>query len=240
VISSRELLQRSGLSEAALNSYIELGIVPEPLVPPAATGTQSESYFPDAALERIEEVRRLKATGLSMSEIAGRFNAASKIAGIAGGRSSPDRGIKLSVDDIAHPAYIVNRSFELTWCNELARREILGFGVPAPPGDARNIFLLLLDTFGDDSTGRGDSLLRLHLTFAKARLSRLSMSGLLKNVEPRHTQLIARMYDDASIVTGQSVAEIPYRLDGATGESRACKAYGIFLRDGILIVHTLD
>lgn len=239
MISISELSKRTGISEAALNSYVALGILPKPQPRTSAAGAredQGERYFPESALARVEEVRRLVSAGLPMSEIAGRFSA---VAGISGPVSAKSLGYTLSPDDIAHPAYILNRSFELTWCNELARKEILGFGAAAAGAESRNIFLLLLDAYGDDSGGRRDSLLRLHLAFAKARLSRLSMSGLLRNVEPRHAQSIARMYDEAPIVSGQSVAEIPYSLDDDTGSSKACKAYGIFLRDGILIVHTL-
>ncbi len=233
MISRRDLLKRTGISAATLDGYIALGIVPAGDPGEAPEGRS----FPDSAVARIEEVRSLKSAGLPMAAITARFAARSAAA-------APDPGDivalpQLELDEIAHPAYLLDRSFELTWCNELARKDVLGIGAHASPGEARNIFLLLLDVFANADPARCDSLLRVHLAFAKARLSRLSMSGLLKNVEPHQAQLIARLYDDAAVITGRGVAELPYELGGDNGTLRACKAYGIFVRDGVLIVHTL-
>ncbi len=63
------------------------------------------------------------------------------------------------------------------------------------------------------------------------------MLGLLKNITPKHAALIADMYDDSAAVTGQPVVELPYALHDDGGEVTAWQAYGIYFREGILIVH---
>jgi class 3 adenylate cyclase len=205
-------------------------------------------YFPDAALERIEEVRRLKTEGLTMAEIAERMGGrqegadpeSNRLAHPVSAENSPaheGRSVQLTLDDIAHPAYMVNHNFELTWYNETARKDILGFETPPPGSEARNIFLLLLDCFAEGDVARRNPLLRLHLAFAKARLSKDSVMGLLKHVQPMHAALVAEMYDESATVTGQTVFEVPYVLHGAAGEASAWQAYGIYFREGILIVH---
>jgi class 3 adenylate cyclase len=45
------------------------------------------------------------------------------------------------------------------------------------------------------------------------------------------------MYDEAVTVTGQTVVELPYALHGEAGEVASWQAYGIYFREGILIVH---
>ncbi len=76
MITSKELLERTGISRATLNNYVALGILPTPSVrKPTAPRERARrlGYFPDDAVERIETVRRLKAEGLSIDEIADRF-----------------------------------------------------------------------------------------------------------------------------------------------------------------------
>jgi adenylate cyclase len=208
-------------------------------------------YFPDSVIERIEEVRRLKTEGYTMAEIAARFGnrqedaelpAPSQARAAVLGQtpaiaSSETRGLQLTLDDIAHPAYMVNYNLELTWYNAPARTQILGFETPPPDSESRNIFLMLFDALGDCEPGRRNPLLRLHLELAKARLSKDSVLSLLKNNSRQYTNLLAEMYDDVPGGPGQTVAEVPYSLQQADGTVSDWKAYGLYFREGILIVH---
>ncbi len=76
MITSKQLLGRTGISRATLNNYVALGILPTPSVrKPTAPHERARrlGYFPDDAVERIETVRRLNAEGLSIDEIADRL-----------------------------------------------------------------------------------------------------------------------------------------------------------------------
>lgn len=71
MISSKELMERAGLSRATLNNYIALGLLPRPELRSAdPSGARVLGYFPDEALARVEKVRMLKASGWTMSRIA--------------------------------------------------------------------------------------------------------------------------------------------------------------------------
>ena len=75
MISSKALLDQTGMSRATLNNYIQLGILPKPIVM-SHSGNDSESgarllgYFPPDALARVRAIQSLKGEGLSMAEIA--------------------------------------------------------------------------------------------------------------------------------------------------------------------------
>ena len=78
MISSKQLIEKTGISRATMNNYIALGILPKPVVKkPEGSGdrVRSLAYFPDDAADRVKLVRRLKKEGLAMSEIAARFDA---------------------------------------------------------------------------------------------------------------------------------------------------------------------
>lgn len=73
VLTSKEILTETGISRATLNNYIRVGILPKPVVQKgtaSAGKTKMLGHFPVQALERIEEVKKLKQEGHSMDQIA--------------------------------------------------------------------------------------------------------------------------------------------------------------------------
>jgi DNA-binding transcriptional MerR regulator len=72
MLSSKEILERTGISRATLNNYIAAGLVhrPEVLPPhPEDGGAPRIGYFPDDTIERIETIQRLKGQGWSLARI---------------------------------------------------------------------------------------------------------------------------------------------------------------------------
>lgn len=76
-LTSKELLERTGISRATLNNYVSLGLLPRPDVRNPGTGkTARLGYFPASALATIEQVNRLKKRGHTMAEIVSMMAAA--------------------------------------------------------------------------------------------------------------------------------------------------------------------
>jgi len=76
-LTSKELLERTGISRATLNNYVSLGLLPRPDVRNPGTGkTPRLGYFPASALATIEQVNRLKKRGHTMAEIVSMMTAA--------------------------------------------------------------------------------------------------------------------------------------------------------------------
>ena len=73
MMTSKELLDQTGLSRATLNNYISLGLIPRPevkrLSPAPGEPLTTLGYFPDWAVDRILQIRELKRAGLSMDAI---------------------------------------------------------------------------------------------------------------------------------------------------------------------------
>lgn len=73
MLSSKEVLERTGISRATLNNYIGSGLLarPEVLPPdPQESGAPRIGYFPDDTVQRIAEIQRLKSQGWSIARIA--------------------------------------------------------------------------------------------------------------------------------------------------------------------------
>ena len=78
MISSKALIDQTGISRATLNNYIQLGILPKPVVQSLSAnadegGARVLGFFPDDALERVQAVQILKGQGLSMAQVAERL-----------------------------------------------------------------------------------------------------------------------------------------------------------------------
>jgi len=78
MISSKALIDQTGISRATLNNYIQLGILPKPVVQSLSAdadqgGARVLGFFPDDAVERVQAVQVLKARGLSMIQVAERL-----------------------------------------------------------------------------------------------------------------------------------------------------------------------
>ena len=78
MISSKALIDQTGISRATLNNYIQLGILPKPVVQSLSAdadegGARVLGFFPDDALERVQAVQILKTQGLSMAQVAERL-----------------------------------------------------------------------------------------------------------------------------------------------------------------------
>ncbi|HSH89240.1 MAG TPA: adenylate/guanylate cyclase domain-containing protein [Ramlibacter sp.] len=76
MLTSKEVLEKTGISRATLNNYIGSGIVPRPEVrsPQPSDGAAPRiGYFPANIVQRIEEIQRLKREGWTMARIKAHF-----------------------------------------------------------------------------------------------------------------------------------------------------------------------
>jgi len=124
LITSKELLEQTGISRATLNNYIKDGIIPKPLVKGADNlniRAKRIGYFPQDVLNRIEKIKRMKREGVSMETIIKEFS--ENIASNSDSRPVSG-GLNLSIDDIRSPAYLVNNNFEIEWINQEAEEKI--------------------------------------------------------------------------------------------------------------------
>ena len=72
LISSIELLSKTGISRATLNNYIKMGMIPPPMVrKPIDPYSKAKriGYFGYSVVETIETIKRYKRTGQSIKEI---------------------------------------------------------------------------------------------------------------------------------------------------------------------------
>lgn len=245
MLSSKEILEKTGISRATLNNYINVGIVskPEVLPPDPEHGAAPRiGYFPDAVVQRIAEIQRLKKQGWSMTRIAGHFAAGQPVAagsaaaqpgGTDGSRGERGTLPRLTVEEIVHPAYMVNYNFELTWFNAAARRGVLGNFEQLPADtESRSIFRYLLH---DGSVRGREEILRFHFGLAKQRAPKSSFFTLCHDIPREALGVLERLYNEAARPDARLITEI-YVAGTAAGDAQVC-LYAVQFREGILFVH---
>ena len=216
-------------------------------------------YFPEETISRIEEVQRLKGEGLTMAEVVARIGMAQSgreqrtadqvvpapeglaVVGTQAQEVPTDnrRALRLTLEDVPHPAYMVNYNFELTWYNDAARKRVLS-GLDALPAhsEARNLFLLLFQSVSEKSSYFGAELLRIHLALAKNRLAKGSVLGLLRGLDREALALAERLYDE-SVVSSErkTILDFPVELSDAAGAVENWRVFASFFREGIFVVY---
>lgn len=265
MISSKALIGQTGISRATLNNYIQLGILPKPLVQSLSAdayqgGARVLGFFPDDALDRVQAVQILKAQGLSMIEVAQRLTQTDALFEIqekqvetvkrqANAGSSRSEGVavehkpkemmgelNLSLDNLAHPAYMLNYNFELTWLNESARKEVFGFVAPPAKSVERNLLSLLSKP--EVRLGLEDqrALVLLLLQLAGSRISYDSLVRLISHHDPELLPLLESItFRDGD--AEQAVNEVEFFQKDSQGNFISYRVYAVYFREGILVVH---
>ena len=265
MISSKALIDQTGISRATLNNYIQLGILPKPVVQSLTAnadegGARVLGFFPDDALERVQAVQILKTQGLSMAQVAQRLSETDvllevavtsadslekrrvdKVARRSGDShktqvTRSDGEITLSLEGLKHPAYMLNYNLELTWLNEAARKEVFGFEIPPARSDQRSLLQLLSRPESRLTLKEQRTLTSLHLQMASARVSYEALQNAISLADVDLLPLL----DDIEFAredSDQTVFETEFFRKDVQGDVAAYRVYAVYFREGILVVH---
>jgi len=144
--------------------------------------------------------------------------------------------LRLSIDHIPYPAYMVNYNFEITWFNEEARTELLGEfeHLPADIKDRNALTYLLQGRLGRNGANR-EELLQFYLQLGKGRFTRNDLMNILTGkpeTSPRQRdESVAELRPNGTIV------QLPLNLRMDNDEIAHYNVYASYYREGILFVH---
>jgi adenylate cyclase len=124
MISSKEVMSRTGISRATLNNYIGLDLIPSPSVrPPEEPGGPTKiGFFPEWVVERIDKIQQLKGQGMRMAQIANHFMD-EKTEPV---EATDELLMYPWLDQIVFPAILVSKSWEIIGLNTMAEELLVG------------------------------------------------------------------------------------------------------------------
>ena len=149
-----------------------------------------------------------------------------------------DGPLRLTVEDLAHPAYMVNRRFELEWCNARALDEF--FGLPKGEGlaDGRSLFSAFIQT-GLSSRFEGwDELARFHLAVAKNFLTHEQLLTVAHGEDRTLASHLIQTYDDVDEAGAEGgVLGTEVNLAKPGEPAQWFKLYCSFFREGLFFTY---
>lgn len=258
MLSSKFLIEKTGISRATLNNYIKLGILSKPVVSNpglASKGPRQLGFFPADTIGRIETIGKLKQEGYSMSEIAAQLLGANEFASTGTNppatiepdlsntsippaptpaaplRRTDDDGPRVTIDELAHPAYMIDHNFELIWINQEARRQLPGVTDLSAKSDGRSLLRLL-----PAQRNEWGSLLRFHVALAKGRLTADHFNFACRGLDPMAFAKMQVIYADATAEPAMPMLAAPITLPDETNRQTPHTAYASHFREGMLIV----
>lgn len=150
----------------------------------------------------------------------------------------PDQSqsLRLTIDHIPHPAYMVNYNFEITWFNEEARVELLGAfeNLPADISERNALNFMLKGKLGRNGANR-EELLQFYLMLGKGRFSRNDLMSVLTGQADASTrQLVGAL---AGAQANGTLVQLPLSLRLENDELAHYNVYASYYREGILFIH---
>jgi class 3 adenylate cyclase len=258
-INSKEVLNKCGISRATLNNYIKLGIIPKPLVKTPdenLRSTKKIGYFPETVLGIIEEVKRLKGKGESMEKIAGKVKAlpareydikAEKRNAVSPGRreriikeeiEADDDGLRLTLEDINTPAYLLNYQFEIEWINEYAEEKIFGKTIRTIKDvELRNIFRLFLNWEFSNFIENWEEFLDSHMIFFKSKLQREHIVHLYTDISEKEIDYFQETYDKVEKVHLEKIHQQSVAIAEKNKAKEHYVVYTTFFREGMFFLY---
>ncbi len=260
MLTSKQLMELTGISRATLNNYVAIGILPSPIVKTPEDGEGRATrlgYFPDEALDRVNKVQELKKEGLSIADIASQFSpnkrkthplddgkSESRTESPSGREKSQGRepsshaSMELTLDNFPGPAYMVDNNFELMWWNEEAVTTVFG-GKTETTDDlqTRNLLGLLVESFDGTNHDELIETLRPHLAAAKKRMNKTSLSKIYAPLGGEMLSLIESLYQGARTIEKEAIVHFPANLKDKNGKDIPCDLYVCFYREGVFFTY---
>jgi adenylate cyclase len=215
LLTSKDILERTGISRATLNNYIAAGLIARPdVLPPAPDDGAAPriGYFPDDTIEKIREIQRLKRQGWSMGRISGQFASEASGAVHAGAQppapaplaaavaSTLPAGPRLQLPDAGQPAYLVDERFALAWRNPAAETS------PLSPVAGLNTGASVLRHLLAAGAPGSHALLRFHLAVARDRA--IGVAPLALGLDAEQASRLQQLHDDVRPAGGMPVAHV--------------------------------
>ena len=250
MLSSLEVMQQSGISRATLHNYIALGLLPKPLVrnpgDDPSTRARQIGYFPPDVLDRIERIKSSKRQGMAMADIVRllapqnpsegvaaqapvatqvqnadpltRPTASMPAQAMAGAETGP---LRLTVDKLPCPAYMLNYKLELSWYNEEARTGLLGSFEKLPADTKERV---VTDFFAKGRFGQSPqncaAFLQLHQQMGRSR-----------SADPSAVPSLGGPGGQSS-----PISDWPLTLTTPDGREEHFRVYASRFREGVLVI----
>jgi class 3 adenylate cyclase/DNA-binding transcriptional MerR regulator len=261
-ITSKDIIDKTGISRATLNNYIKMGILPKPIVRkpgPEQKGVKQIGYFPLDVLDLILKVKLLKREGKSMDEIAKLFKEIKSEKNYKSQqqikeeeeqidkkehelplitRRIADKDLSVTIADIDSPAYLINHNFEIEWINNSAEELIFNRNVHSIVDvESRNIFKLLLNKELQRRIKNWQESIVLHFSILQSSISESKISRLYAGVTEKESETLLSLFQDKRDPGRENLYHLPATIVQADSSRSSFWVHTMAFREGTFFVY---
>jgi class 3 adenylate cyclase/DNA-binding transcriptional MerR regulator len=261
LITSKEIIDKTGISRATLNNYIKMGILPKPIVRkpgPEQKGVKQIGYFPADVLDRILKVKLLKRQGNSMDEIVNLFkeiisdkpDTAEKDSTDEKQSEKPeaeptkisrrivDKELGVTIADINSPAYLINHDLEIEWINSHAEELIFNRNVRSIVNvESRNVFKLLLSKDSQSHMKNWEESVILHFTILQNRIIDNKINRLYEGITEKETGTLSDLFWLKKDLARENLYHLPATIIKADNSRSSFWVHTMSFREGTFLVY---
>ena len=146
--------------------------------------------------------------------------------------------LKLTLEDISDPAYLLNYDFEIKWINRKAEDVILNQKITLMQETvSTNIFKLFFNWEFQSRIKNWKDLVTFHMSFAKFKYSKTWLARLYTGISQRELNVLEGIYDNTSISPHHTIRETHISLLMQSGFTDQYRIYSMFFNEGILFIY---
>jgi DNA-binding transcriptional MerR regulator len=240
MISSKEVMARTGISRATLNNYIALNLIPAPAIrrPEEPGGPTKIGYFPEWVVERVEKIRQLKAAGVRMADVAAHLMDKVEETMAVATEALPDRRYRY-MEELAFPAILVNQSWEIIWINKAAEELLFGESIlEISSTTSVNVFEFFFTKGLQNRFVNWKEILTAHMRLAKKDLAENFFEYMHREGSDYPLEEIKQMWREAKAVADRPITRQQLVLQPFDGGATQLTLFSASLREGTLLTFT--
>src|SRR4030043_2429653 len=146
--------------------------------------------------------------------------------------------VKLTINDLHCPAYLISNNFEIDWINTEAEEAIFGQNIHSITiEESRNIFRLFIGMGLMQSVESRHAILDFHMWLFKQRSSKEELEKLFPGITKRDVKMLSDIYDIIDVSSSPVLPETYLNLNFHQESEMVYRVNHIKFREGILCVY---
>ena len=146
--------------------------------------------------------------------------------------------LKLTFDDIRHPAYLLNYDFQIEWVNRQAEDGIFWQTVSLLKDmEAKNVFKLFFHWQFHNRVRNWRDLVAFHMSFARIKYTRNWMANIYRGISENEAAILLDVYDRVEPFPAQAITDRNLVLLMEDGTSESYQVYTMFFKEGIFFLY---
>lgn len=155
-----------------------------------------------------------------------------------GSLRAADDVIKVTLENIKSPAYLINRNFEIEWINGEAEDKVFKQAVRLIDElEFRNIFKLLFSWEFHNHIRNWEEIVTFHVTSIKSIFSRNNISKLYEGISESTISFLEKIYDSHTTAAKNVANKNDIKFVKQDESVELYEVYTLFFREGIFFVY---